>query len=145
VRQTLRKSEILSGYQSFEQVLQNGVCVRGNLLHCFVLVENSFETAPTSRKPPLSRNKKSSLCVGFAVPKKRMPLATKRNRIKRLMREVFRKNKEQLYNALDANRRISVVIMYRGEEKTVSKISYDEVEREWKELVPQIIAVEQCS
>lgn len=144
MRQTLRKSEILSGYQSFEQVLQNGVCVRGSFLHCFVLVENPFETAHASRKPPLSRNRKSPLCVGFAVPKKRVPLATKRNRVRRLMREVFRKNKEQLYNTLDACRRTSIVVVYRGEKEAVSKISYADVEREWKELIPQIIAAEQC-
>ncbi len=60
------------------------------------------------------------------------------------MREVFRKNKEQLYNTLDACRRTSIVVVYRGEKEAVSKISYADVEREWKELIPQIIAAEQC-
>ncbi|MCS6934088.1 MAG: ribonuclease P protein component [Chitinophagales bacterium] len=53
--------------------------------------------------------------AAFAVPKRYHRLAVNRNRIKRLMREVWRKNKMPLYMALAARQtQAAVMWMYRG-------------------------------
>ncbi len=51
--------------------------------------------------------------VLFTVSKKRFKLAVQRNRVKRLMREAYRKNKHLLYNKLSLNKRkIALAFVY---------------------------------
>lgn len=53
----------------------------------------------------------------IVVPKKRLKLATQRNKVKRRIREAFRKNKSTLEEYLKDNKRqINLAIIYQEEE-----------------------------
>ncbi len=72
----------------------------------------------------------------FSVPKKSFPKAHDRNRVKRLLREAYRRNKRILYEALDAQKRsLAVVIIYTS--KTI--VSFKEVEDKMKQVLHQLM------
>lgn len=50
----------------------------------------------------------------MSVPKKRIPLAVNRNRIKRLIREAWRLNKYQLYQAFPEDKRLHLFFIFTG-------------------------------
>ena len=67
--------------------------------------------------------------VLFAVSKRQFKKAVHRNRLKRLMREGYRKNKSTLYDFLNENKlRISLAFMYTAKET----MPYLEVEKKIK-------------
>ncbi len=71
----------------------------------------------------------SPVQVAFSVPVKNFRLATDRNRIKRQMREVYRKNKFSVYALLENQKRqFAVMIVFTGKMKP----SFEEVERSLK-------------
>lgn len=63
-----------------------------------------------------------SLKTGVSVPKKLIKTAVQRNRIKRLMREIFRKNKYLVTSGLPASYAIMIIYLSR-EEMDYSKLS----------------------
>lgn len=54
--------------------------------------------------------------VGFSVPKKRMPHAVQRNRIKRLCREAWRLQKHALYPLVPADKQMHLFFIFIGKE-----------------------------
>jgi ribonuclease P protein component len=87
LKHTLRKPEILRGEKNFSFVFQNGKKIEGKLLRCFYCTEIT------------GSEKITSLCrIVFAVSKN-VKRAVDRNRMKRLLRESYRRNKEILWNA----------------------------------------------
>lgn len=50
----------------------------------------------------------------MSVPKKRIPLAVNRNRIKRLIREAWRLNKYQLYQVLPEDKQLHLFFIFTG-------------------------------
>lgn len=125
MRQTLPKSIILRGYQSFTKVITGGISVQGTLLTGFVLTDGSD----------------ASVSFGFSVPKKRVPLAADRNRIRRLMRESVRKHREEFVAAvLKKTTGAKIVLMYRGEKSTrVKHLMLHDVEPAWLGIQQQIL------
>lgn len=62
--------------------------------------------------------------VAFSVPRRNFRRAVDRNRIKRLMREVYRKNKGDLYSLLNENQmQYALLFVYTGK----ALPTYDEV------------------
>jgi ribonuclease P protein component len=123
VHQTLPKSSILRGYQRFSNVINNGVCFSEQHLSCFVLLT----TIETERH-------NSTIAIGFSVPKRIIPLAVHRNRIKRIMREAVRKD----FQTLKTRRQfesMEIVLMYKGrplhEDNDVSLSSFIS---EWQKI-----------
>ena len=84
---TLKKEEILRGYKVFSNIITTGKNIRSGSLSFYYVVK------------PLES---SFVEIGFAVSKK-IKGSVKRNRIKRLLKEYYRLNKEQLYLVLAKN------------------------------------------
>lgn len=65
--------------------------------------------------------------VAFSVPKRNFKLAVKRNRIKRLMREVYRQQKPRLYEQL--NKPHIFMFIFMGSKDTDYSALTDKMER----------------
>lgn len=78
-------------------------------------------------------NTSSSVQAGFTVSKKNFKQAVKRNRIKRLMREAYRLNKNELYLEL-GEKQLAVFFIYIGKEMPV----FSKVEKAIKKAFRQI-------
>jgi ribonuclease P protein component len=86
MRFTLEKSEKLKSKKLIEQLFSEGDRVKSYPFHMVFI--------------PVNNDKFSTIQVGFSVPKRNIKLAVDRNRIKRLMREVYRKNKHLFTESL---------------------------------------------
>jgi ribonuclease P protein component len=125
VRQTLPKSNILRGYQSFKNIITNGVSFKGTLLSVFVVNDAG----------------KKMVSVGFSVPKKRVALAVHRNRIRRLIREAVRKNFESVQTTAEKkNIGMDIVVIYRGDKNAdIHRLKLRDIEPEWIRIQQQIL------
>jgi ribonuclease P protein component len=130
VQHTLRKSEILRGYSVFSDVLKNGESIRGSALHCYVLKKKREAGAP-------------AVLAGFTVPRRDVPLAVGRNKLKRLMREAFRTNKMRLVEAVQkTDLQLSIVFLYKQKSGTdIRRVHYAHVESELKDMTAKIISM----
>lgn len=63
---------------------------------------------------PINHDAEFPIKVGFSVPKRNVKLAVNRNRIKRLMREVYRKNKHSF--AENINKKYVFMFIYMSKE-----------------------------
>jgi len=111
-RQTFRKPERLVSRLAFERLMK-----QGESLHQFPVraVWKSFQL-PTPY--PIQ--------VAFSVPKRNFRRAVDRNRIKRLMREAYRKNKNLLYTLLKGTgKQYAVMFVFTGKKLP----SFQEIER----------------
>jgi ribonuclease P protein component len=74
--------------------------------------------------------------VLMAVPKKRFKHAVDRNRLKRLMREVYRKNKAELYSMVETkDYSLNLSINYIASEK----LDYITIEKKLKDAIAKLI------
>lgn len=93
------------------------------------LIEALFEKGQSADVPPLKLTwmtisadsvppQASQALAGFSVSKRTFPRAVDRNRIKRLMREAWRMQKNELYGFLAAkNIRLAVMLIFTGKQK----------------------------
>ena len=72
---------------------------------------------------PFKNSEEPELKTGVSVPKKLVKTAVKRNRIKRLMREVFRKNKYLVTSHLSTSHAFMFIYISREE------VSYEQLEK----------------
>jgi ribonuclease P protein component len=86
----------LSGFKAFTKVITCGKRFENKPIKAFV---SSF----ISDKP--------QICVGYAVSRG-ISKAVHRNRIKRLMRESFRANKEDFVKQMSSEKTLEIVLMY---------------------------------
>ena len=101
----------LSGSQNFTRVFQNG---RRSVDHFFTVLYVA--------------NDRSCPRLGFAISRKRVSKATVRNRIRRLVRESFRHNRQALGN-------MDIVIMAREKAPAASDPELREsIQQHWSRL-----------
>lgn len=111
-RFTLKKGERLCSTKLIERLFKEG--------ESFLQYPLKFVFLPTELPSKFPAQ------VGFSVSKRNFKRAVKRNRIKRLLRESYRLNKNLLYEEL--NQPVSIFIIYIG--KALPR--YSEIERAMK-------------
>ena len=100
-RQTFKKLERLVSRKVIEQLMAEGKNLHMSPFRLVWLPKKLLSPYP--------------LQVAFSVPKRNFRMAVQRNRIKRLMREVYRKNKSTLYALLKArNEQYAMLLVYTG-------------------------------
>ncbi|MEE4256340.1 MAG: ribonuclease P protein component [Bacteroidales bacterium] len=104
LRHTFRKEERLKSSKRIKQLFASG---NGFLLYPFRV---NWQTVPADGKYPAK--------VLISASKKHFKKAVQRNRIKRICREAYRKNKRILYDELaDKQRSIIFSLIYIGNEE----------------------------
>jgi len=119
MRYTLGKEEKLKSKILIEQLFAEGKHVKSFPFRLIFL-----KAEHTSEFP---------IKVGFSVPKRNVKLAVNRNRIKRLMREVYRKNKHSFVENL--NERYTFMFIYMAKEE----IEYAEMEKTIKKIFTKFL------
>jgi ribonuclease P protein component len=129
VRQTLRRAEILRGKEEFNRVFSSGRKINGKIIKSSVLMESGSG----AQNSPLVR-------AGFAVPKD-LKRAVDRNRVKRLMRESYRRNKEMVVNrCAELSTKMEIVFLYLHPARAVKRLpTYSEVETDIKLVLSRVI------
>jgi ribonuclease P protein component len=100
----LPKSEKLCAKKDIDTLFLKGKSVRQNqLLLRFLMEDGDAETAPCR--------------MLFSVPKRNVKSAVRRNRIKRMLREIYRNNKALWWKLSAAsNKTIAIAVIYTGRE-----------------------------
>ncbi|MHB1048667.1 MAG: ribonuclease P protein component [Bacteroidota bacterium] len=126
MQQTLPKSIILRGFQSFSRIISNGRSIHETLLSGYVAIR------PDSTP---------GIHIGFTASKRRVPLAARRNKIKRLMKESARKTIHEIGAIAEKKSLcIEVVLSYKGGPGTdIRRLSLDEINRDWLSIHRQIL------
>lgn len=120
--QTFSKDERLTSKRLFTQLLQSGTSF---FVHPFKVVW--LDTEHAGSKP---------VQVAISVPKKKFKRAVDRNRVKRVTREAWRKNKQELYEALEQKSRKGVLLLvYTANTQPV----YIELEGKIKSIIQRLI------
>jgi ribonuclease P protein component len=83
--------------------------------------------------------KEAGLQSGFAVTVKSFKKATDRNRVKRLMREAYRLQKNELASALErAGKGLHIFFIYTGTEMPVYGVVYDAIGQALKKMLTKV-------
>lgn len=113
----LEKSEILRGRGAFREVLTRGRRLQGTHIFCYLLrVESEGKkTVPVQ--------------AGFAVGRSTKS-AVKRNRVRRLMREAYRLNKDKVVQSLLGQERcFRIVFLYKeSTRKNVGELKLKDID-----------------
>lgn len=114
MRYTLAKEEKLKSRKLIERLFAEGTRINSFPLQLIYLPINHSDVFPNK--------------VGFSVPKHTVKMAVSRNRIKRLMREVYRKNKYLFSQNTD--QQYLFMLIYRSKEE----VKYIDLEVSLKKL-----------
>jgi ribonuclease P protein component len=126
IRNTFRKSERLTNKKAFEQLFSKGKSIVNSP---FRLV---WQKAPSSQSGPEANFK-----LGISVPKRSFSKAVQRNKLKRRIREAFRKNKHGLYEVLKKNDlTLEAMVIYTSREE----LPYKEIEGKMIVSLQKLIA-----
>jgi len=129
VRFTLKKSEILRGKKNFSIIFTQGRKTEGRY------VRGLFVTGV-----PLSGSVHPSCVVGFAVAQK-VRRAVDRNKLKRLLRESYRRNKSILHPIIGKSPApLALVFLFTKGATHVSELpTFDDIERDVKKILSEIV------
>lgn len=138
IDKSLSKQEILRGHLVFSSILRNSVLIRTDFLKVFLDLSKKdsrqIHSSNFDNSPLLTNNVK----VGFIIAKKKIRKAFLRNRIKRLMKESYRLNRNIF--KLPVNLNIIFSLNDKGYEifKTDKKIKFEFMQSEFKKLIEKI-------
>jgi ribonuclease P protein component len=107
--ESFRKAEHLVKTKDFRRAYKEGACFKKDAITLYALANGSAENR-----------------IGFAVSARHIKLATGRNRIKRLLREAYRKTKKDLKKGFD--------IVLSVKRAPARSIKYGDVEKIFLEL-----------
>lgn len=115
-RRTFRKHERLCGRTRISEVVTSGAAVHDPPLR----LVGKYMELPTNVPAQ----------VAFAVPKRRLRRAVQRNRVKRLLREAWRLNKDRYYDLLRGHgRQCALLFIYQGGEAFTLKEAEQKITR----------------
>jgi ribonuclease P protein component len=77
--------------------------------------------------------------VGFSIPKKKFRLSVHRHRVRRLMVEAWRLQKQALYDTIPAGKQLQVFLIFAD----ATMPEYSLVEKAVKEAIDKLIKVQQ--
>lgn len=120
MRFTLGQQERLKSKKLIEKLYEEGKSIK-----VFPLRMVYIQTEHTSKFP---------VQVGVSVPKRNFKSAVDRNRIKRLLRETYRKEKYTVYNAVNKPHVFMISYIARDEWK------YADIERKMQKLLTLFVA-----
>jgi len=98
-KNSLIKNEIVKGHNSYLKILQNSLVFSTDYLKVFVNKINVSDSVNFNQSPLL----KIPLKVGFIIAKKKIRKAVLRNRIRRILKESYRLNKNLYDNVKDTS------------------------------------------
>ena len=120
--QTFKKNEKLCGKRDTDNLFLNGDSFFVNPFRIVFVKDDNI-------------NLLASLRLQVVVPKKKIDLAVNRNKIKRHIREAFRKNKKLLISNLSSkNKKIDFALIYQSNDL----ISYYIIEKKIKEIFSRL-------
>lgn len=111
MEQRLTKQERLNKQDAIQALFKKGSSIKERPFRSLFIIEDSEGEIPVQ--------------VLFVVPKRKLKLAVDRNRMKRLMREAYRKNKSTVYQTAASNgKKVTVALIFTGHKS----IGYSTVE-----------------
>lgn len=116
---TLGKDEKLKSKKQIEHLFLEGNRVKSFPFHLIYLKDEHLSEFPIK--------------VAFSVPKRNIKLAVNRNRIKRLMREIYRLNKHKISE--DISEKYKFMFIYMGKEE----MSYANMEVSHLKLIEKFL------
>ena len=122
MKNTFNKSERLTSKSKIDEIFATGQTLKQfPFLLKFVLDEN----AGTDK----------GLKIAFSVPKRKVKLAVKRNRIRRQLKEIYRLNKHEILAELKNEQFLALFLIYTGQEKE----SFGVLEKKLKLILTQLV------
>jgi len=127
----LSKDEILRGYNSFKKVIDSSSLINGNYVSLYIQIVNDSDR---------SFDKSPQIKVGFMLSKKKIPEASRRNTLRRQMKEIFRLNKNKIMIPQD---KYIIILMSAGSRaasiiRDNKKIDYHILEKDILKLFEKI-------
>lgn len=111
MEQRLTKQERLNKKNAIQALFKKGYTLKERSFKSLFIIDGGDAEAPVQ--------------VLFVVPKRKLKLAVDRNRMKRLMREAYRKNKSGINEAaISAGKTVTVALIFTGHKP----IAYSTVE-----------------
>ena len=123
---TFKKPERLTGKKLLEEIHRSGAAIK---VFPFVLLYL-----------PMSNQQASPARLAISVPKRRVHNAVDRNRIKRLVREAYRKQKQPLYDLLlGTDVRLGMLLIFVGTpEETGAQFVDEKISRALLRLMKEL-------